>query len=124
MCILCDSLPIAYKKVCPYEMRREKWKGVVLCSKHGIHLCTEIHGPRSELEPKLTKVDGTSVMDYSWTCNSTSSCWNKFHDFYEPHGLIIMCKIDVTGDKLKFGAYANTSDLYQKKVFSTRHRYG
>jgi hypothetical protein len=62
-------------QVCHYKMRREKWKGVVLCSKHGVRLCTEIHKPRAESDPKLTKEDGTYVTDFSWTSNSTSSCW-------------------------------------------------
>jgi hypothetical protein len=105
-------------QVCHFEMRREKWKGVVLCSKHGVHLCTEIQEPRAESEPKLTREGGTYVTDYSWTSNSTSSCWNKFHDFYEPQGLFSKSKLDFTPDKIKFSSYVYTSDLYQKKYLA------
>jgi len=79
-------------------MRREKWKGVVLCTKHGARLCTQIHGPRNTSEPTLVKVDGTDVTDFSWACNYTGSCWNKYHDFYEPQGLFTKTKIDLTSD--------------------------
>jgi hypothetical protein len=30
-------------QLCNYEMRRDKWKRVVLCSQHGVRLCTESH---------------------------------------------------------------------------------
>jgi hypothetical protein len=102
-------------QVCYYEMRQEKWKGVVLCSKLSVCLCTEIHDPRSTSKPKLIKVDGTNVTDFSWICKSSGSCWNKFHVFYEPRGQFSKCKIDLCGDKLKFGSYQYASDLYQKK---------
>jgi hypothetical protein len=41
--------PVARKsrrcKLCNYEMCHDKWKGVVLCSQHGVRLCTESHPP-------------------------------------------------------------------------------
>jgi len=80
-------------------MRREKWKGVVLCTKHGARLCTQIHGPRNTSEPTLVKVDGTDVTDFSWACK----------------GLFTKTKIDLTSDKIKFVSYCSSSDLYKKK---------
>jgi len=102
----------------PANNHREKWKGVVLCSKQGVRLCTEIHKPRAESEPKLTKEDSTYITYFSWTSNSTSSYWNKFHDFYEPQGLFSKSKLDFTSDKIKFSSYLYTSDLYQKKYLA------
>jgi len=96
-------------------MMREKWKGVVLCSKHGVRLWTEIHKPRAESDPKLTKEDGIYVTDFSWTSNLTSSCWNKFYDFYEHQGLFSKSKLDFTSNKIKLSSYLYMSDLYQKK---------
>ena len=87
----------------------------MLCSKHGVRLCTEVHGPRNTSEPKLTTVDGSAVSDFSWACNFPGSCWNKFHEFYEPQGLFTKTKIDLSSNKIKFASYVYTSDLYQKK---------
>jgi hypothetical protein len=84
-------------------MRREKWKGVVLCTKHCVHLCTQIHGPGNTSEPTLVKVECADVTDFLWACNYTVSCWNKYRDFYEPQGLVTKTKIDLTSDKIKFG---------------------
>jgi hypothetical protein len=102
-------------QVCHYEMKNTKWEGVVFCTNHGVRLCTESSPPRKEVEPKLYKLDGTAVTDYSWTCPEEGSCWAKFHKFYVLHGLFNKKQIDVSNKKLKFGAPVYTSQLYQRK---------
>jgi hypothetical protein len=97
-----------------YEMRREKWKGVVLCTKHGVHLCTQIHGPRNTSEPTLVKVDGTDVTDICGRATTLEAA--GYHDFYEPQGLFTKTKIDLTSDKIKFGSYCYSSDLYENNI--------
>jgi hypothetical protein len=43
-----DRLPIVINKrsracqICNYELRKPKWKGVVMCTNHGVRLCTAI----------------------------------------------------------------------------------
>jgi Transposase IS4 len=54
-------------QICNYEMRRPKWKDVVMCTRHGIRLCTNLVTARETSLPKLYKTDGTLVTDYSWT---------------------------------------------------------
>jgi hypothetical protein len=54
-------------QVCHYELKNPKWKGVVLCPNHRVHLCTESSLPRALSEPKLYMVNGREVTDFSWT---------------------------------------------------------
>lgn len=116
-----DSFPFDINKksrtcqICHYEMRRPKWKGVVMCTSHGICLCTNIVKARAKSHPKLYQLDGTEVTDYSWTCSMDASCWTKFHEFYEPQGLFTKKQINVSERKIKFGCPVYTSPLYQKK---------
>jgi len=65
--------------------------------------------------PALIKRDGSDVTDYSWTCEETASCWDKFHTFYSKHGLFSSKNIDLNQKKIKFGAVQYSSELYQKK---------
>jgi hypothetical protein len=102
-------------QLCNYEMRKPKWKGVVFCKNHGVRLCTESLPPRHLSEPKLVKLDGSEVTDFSWTSPNEGSCWTKFHKFYLPAGLFNSKQIDVRQQKIKFGAPVYTSQLYQKK---------
>jgi hypothetical protein len=102
-------------QICKYEMRRLKWKSVTLCPRHGVRLCTEARKPREECSPSLVQLDGTPVTDWSWTCQTTDSCWNKFHNFYQPHGLFNKNFSLAAPSKCKFVAYIYTSNLYQKK---------
>ena len=114
------SVTLSTKKkvcqVCNYEMRPFKWKSVTLCSKHGVRLCTEIVKPRQYCLPNLKKKDGSLVTDWSWTCPMEKSCWAKFHEFYQPHGLFnSYFYIDNIGKSCKFSQCIYTSPLYQKK---------
>jgi len=102
-------------QVCNYELRRPKWKSIVVCTKHGVRLCTAVNGPRETSLPKLYKQDGTEVTDYSWTCPTEASCWAKFHEFYEPKGLFTRKQLNLNESKIKFGGVVYTSELYQKK---------
>jgi len=74
-------------QVCSYEMRRLKWRSVTLCPNHGVRLCTDVRTSREDSEPQILKKDGTPVIDWTWTCQRTDTCWNKFHTFYLPNGL-------------------------------------
>jgi hypothetical protein len=82
-----DRLPVQINKksqtcqICNFELRKPKWKGVVMCKNHGERLCTNIVLAREKTMPKLYKSDGTVVSDYSWVCNRDASCWTKFHEF-------------------------------------------
>jgi hypothetical protein len=82
-----SSVPFDVKKrsrscqICNYEMQKPKWKGVVMCMNHGVRLCTGIMPPESDTLPELYQLNGEKVIDYSWTCPTKTSCWNKFHDF-------------------------------------------
>jgi hypothetical protein len=102
-------------QVCNYEMRRDKWKGVVLCSKHGVRLCTESHPPRKVSSPKLLKDDGEEVSDFSWTCEETGSCRTKFHNFYDREGLFVKRDVNLNERKLCFAGVKYTSQIHQKK---------
>ncbi len=74
--------------VCKYELRNDVHGGVVACTTHGVRLCTKIHPPRNlDQRTCLVKLDNTPVTDWSWTCQTTDSCWNRFHTFYAPKGL-------------------------------------
>jgi hypothetical protein len=56
----------------------------MLCTNHGVRLCTEARQIRSQCEPNLQKLDGTPVMNWKWTCKTNGTGWNKFHEFYLP----------------------------------------
>ncbi len=74
--------------VCKYELQNDVLGGVVACTTHGVRLCTKIHPPRNlDQRTCLVKLDNTPVTDWSWTCQTTDSCWNKFHTFYALKGL-------------------------------------
>ena len=102
-------------QLCNYEMQRPTWKGVVVCSNHGVRLCTNVVPPCQASLPTLNKLDGSKVTDYSWTCPTEGSCWTKFHEFYEPKGLFTKKALNLNEGKIKFGGFVYTSELYQKK---------
>ena len=116
-----DRLPIQINKksrtcqICNYELRKPKWKGVVMCTNHGVRLCTNIVPARQKSMPKLYKTDGEEVTDYSWVCNRDASCWTKFHEFYEPRGLFTKKQINLNEQTIKFAGIVYSSELYQKK---------
>ncbi len=112
------STKIKVCQVCKYELRSLKWKSVTLCPKHGVRLCTEVRKPRQECLPLLIKEDKSPVTDWSWTCPTTDSCWNKFHTFYQPLGLFNSNFALAASTKCKFSSYIYTSPLYQKKYAS------
>jgi hypothetical protein len=93
-------------------MRKPKWKGVVMCMSHGVRLCTGIMPPSL---PELYQVYGEKVIDYSWTCPTKTSCWNKFHDYYLPKKLFSKKEINLSENTIKFGYFIYSSELYQKK---------
>ena len=105
-------------QLCNYEMQRPTWKGVVVCSNHGVRLCTNVVPPCQASLPTLNKLDGSKVTDYSWTCPTEGSCWTKFHEFYEPKGLFTKKALNLNEGKIKFGGFVYTSKLYQKKCRS------
>jgi hypothetical protein len=68
------------------------------------------------LLPLLVKKDGTLVMDWSWTCPQSKSCWAKYHDFYQPRLLFnTYFYFDNVGKTCKFSQCIYTLELYQKK---------
>jgi hypothetical protein len=109
------STKIKICQVCKYELRKPKWKSVTLCPRHGVRLCTEVRQERRKSLPIITKTDGSIVTDWSWTCDTTDSCWNKFHKFYQPQGLFNTRFTFTSTDRVKFASYVYTSPLYQKK---------
>ncbi len=110
------STKIKVCQVCNYELRPFKWRSVTLCGKHGVWLCTETVTARKESLPLLIKKDGTLVKDWSRTCPQSKSCWAKYHDFYQPRGLInTYFYFDNVGKTCKFSQCIYTSELYQKK---------
>ena len=114
------DIPLSNKikvcQVCHFEMRQYKWKSVALCSKHGVRLCTERREARQDCEPLLIKKDGNKVTDWSWTYPANKSCWDKFHEFYQPKGLFnTYFYFDKVGKKCKFAQFFYTSPLYQAK---------
>jgi hypothetical protein len=116
-----SSVPFDVKKrsrscqICNYEMWKPKWKGVVMCMNHGVRLCTGIMPPRSDSLPELYQVNCEKVIDYSWTCPTKTSCWNKFRDYYLPKGLFSKKEINLSENTIKFGNFIYSSELYQKK---------
>ena len=110
------STKIKVCQICHYEMRPYRWKSVMLCSKHGVRLCSDIRDSRENCKHKLVKKDGSDVTDWSWTDRSNRSCWAKFHDFYLPQGLFNShFHVDVQAKKCKFAQFKYTSELYQRK---------
>jgi hypothetical protein len=55
------------------------------------------------------------VSDWSWTCQTTDSCWNKFNKFYQQCGLFNNNDSLQSVDRVEFSNFAYGSDLYQKK---------
>jgi hypothetical protein len=114
------SVPFELKKrsktcqVCSYEMRKPKWKGVVMCMNHGVRLCSTVSPPRCNSLPKLYQTNGELVSDFSWTCPKRASSWNKFHDFYLEKGLFSRKQILVSDGMMKFGSALYSSTLYQR----------
>jgi hypothetical protein len=109
------STKIKICQVCKYELRRPKWKSVTLCPRHGVRLCTEVRQERRKCLPIITKTDGSLVTDWSWTCDTMDSCWNKFHKFYQPQGLFNTKFTLKSSERVKFANYVYTSPLYQMK---------
>jgi len=103
-------------QICHYEMRPDKWKSVVFCSRHGVRLCTQRRDSCKDSEPTLVQVDGSPVTDWTWTHDSSLSCWEKFHQFYEPEGLFNKYFfVNEAEKKCKFSQCIYTSSLHQKK---------
>jgi len=102
-------------QVYQYELKKPKWKDVVLCPSHGVRLCLAISPPRAMVLPHLIKTDGADVTDLSWTCEESASCWDKFHSFYAAQGLFSCKNVDLSRKKIKFGAVQYSCELYQKK---------
>ena len=102
-------------QVCSYEMRRFKWRSVTLCPNHGVRLCTDVRTSREDSEPKILKTDGAPVTDWTWTCQRTDTCWNKFHTFYLPNGLFNNNICLSSPHKCKFAGIVYSSELYLKK---------
>jgi hypothetical protein len=109
------STKIKICQVCKYELRKPKWKSVTLCPRHGVCLCTEVRQERRKCLPIITKTDGSIVTDWSWTFDTTDSCWNKFHKFYQLQGLFNTKFTLTLTERVKFAIYVYTSPLYQKK---------
>lgn len=97
------------------EMCHDKWKGVVLCSHHGVRLCSESHPSRCASSPMLLQDYGEEVTDFSWICEEKGSCWNKFHNFYMDQGLFGPTKINLNEKRLCFAGVKYTSEIHQKK---------
>jgi hypothetical protein len=88
----------------------------MLCSKHGVHLCSDIRDSRENSKQKLVKKDGSNVTDWSWTDRSNRSCWSKFYDFYQPQGLFNShFHVDVQANKCKFAQFALGIEIQRKR---------
>jgi hypothetical protein len=88
----------------------------MLCSRHGVRLCMDSREPRAECEPKNIRADGGLNTDWSWKCSTNKSCWEKFHEFYQPAGLFNNYFIvDKEKKKCKFAQYSYSSSLYMQK---------
>jgi hypothetical protein len=110
------STKIKVCQICHYEMRPYRWKSVVLCSKHGVCLCSDNRPAREDSKHKLVKKDGSDVTDWTWMDRTNQSCRSKFHNFYQPQGLFNNhFHVDVQAKKCKFAQFKYSSDLYQKK---------
>jgi hypothetical protein len=110
------STKIKVCQICHYEMCPYRWKSVMLCSNHGVHLCSDIRDSCENSKHKLVKKDGSNATDWSWTDKGNRSCWSKFHDFYLPQGLSNShFHVDVQAKKCKFAQFKYTSELYQRK---------
>jgi len=102
-------------QICHYKIRPDKWT-VIFCSRHSVRLCTQRRDSRKDSEPTLVQVDGSPVTDWTWTHNSSLSCWEKFHKFYEPEGLFNdYFFANEVEKKCKFSQCIYTSSLHQKK---------
>jgi hypothetical protein len=64
---------------------------------------------------ELLKIDGARATDFSWTCPDEGSSWEKFHQFYIKSCLFNSKQIDVSAQKIKFGALIYISELYHNK---------
>jgi hypothetical protein len=102
-------------QVCSYEMHRFKWHSVTLCPNHGVRLCTDVRTSREDSELQILKKDWTPVTDWSWTCQQTDTCWNKFHMFYLPNGLFNSNICLSSAQKCKFAGVVYSLELYLKK---------
>jgi hypothetical protein len=109
------STKIKICQICRFEERKPKWKSVMLYRTHGICLCMEIREEHENCKPSLKRKDGTAVKDFSWTCQTMDTCWNKFHQYYQPKGLFNSNFFLESKDKVKFVSYAYGLELYQKK---------
>jgi hypothetical protein len=83
---------------------------------HGVRLCFGRNPPRSKSLPELYKLDGNKVTDWSWSCPTKTSCWNKFHDFYLLNGLLSWKELNTSAGTIKFGNIIYSSESYQKKI--------
>jgi len=63
----------------------------------------------------LVKIDGSAVTAFTWTCPTAGSCWEKFHNYYQPKELLNSKWFDLNKNKIKFGTPVYTSQRYQKK---------
>jgi hypothetical protein len=98
-------------QICHYEMCPYQWKSVMLCSKNGVRLCSDIRDSRENSKHKLVKKAGSNVTDWSWTDRSNRSCWSKFHKFYLPQGLFNShFHVDAQAKKCKFAQFKYTSE--------------
>ncbi len=71
--------------------------------------------PKSGSLPELYKLDGSKVTDWSWTCPTKMSYWNKFHEFYLPNGSFSRKELNMSDGTIKFRNILYLSELYQKK---------
>jgi hypothetical protein len=81
----------------------------------GVRLCSGINPPKSDSLPELYKLDGSKVTDWSWTCPTKMSYWNKFHEFYLPNGSFSRKELNMSDGTIKFRNILYLSELYQKK---------
>ena len=102
-------------QVCYFEGRGNNIvRNVVAWVQHRVRACTT-----SREDRKLTKTDGSDVIDYSWRAPMPgASCWDKMHKFYIPHGLFRMGSIEpmpTVNEHLAFQCCSVSSKLYTKK---------
>lgn len=106
-----------YCQVCLFELRNDVIGGVVACTAHAVRLCSKIHKPRQlDKRYQLYKTDNTLVTDFSWTCETTDSCWNKFHSFYLPKGLFTTKKLHISENSpIQWSRCVVGNELYQAR---------
>jgi hypothetical protein len=81
---------------------------------HGVRLCSGITQPRCDSSPVFIRPQVRKSQTTLGTCPTKTSCWNKFHEFYEPKGLFARMVMNIAEGTICFGSVLYSSELYQQ----------